>query len=297
MKKFANTERAVLRLFSKGSTFFYEGDKYEVLKSGKPRPEEGECKTDVYVLAFTSRGKSKEFKISVKQKNANFLENKIVLSRAKEIFGENAQDIIYKSIIPLKKVFERDFLVCIDRNGKTEAGSIKLGWRFELLNVLSGKKSGQIQLTDNQKIDVYAGTNLSEDKKNSVLCGEVIKDSGVANYIVEVDKEYLTIQECVDSLIPITEYARNQNIYFACKALNYRLITQKHEGDRGLAVYVDWRKENDKLMGSLVFNQPLFHKGNEIRDRLVKLLNELNVGKDSAKLKSVLDNRVNTYSK
>lgn len=40
-----------------------------------------------------------------------------------------------------------------------------MGWKFEFINKLGGKKCGIIDLTDQQKIDIYAGTNLNLDKK------------------------------------------------------------------------------------------------------------------------------------
>ena len=44
---------------------------------------------------------------------------------------------------------------------------MKLGWKFELLNKLSGEKSGALKLPEEQKYDIFAGLTLSENKKNS----------------------------------------------------------------------------------------------------------------------------------
>lgn len=57
--------------------FTYEQANYSVLKCDKPTSSKGECKTDVYVLAQDDLGNQKEFKISVKQNNADFLEIKL----------------------------------------------------------------------------------------------------------------------------------------------------------------------------------------------------------------------------
>lgn len=73
--------------------------------------------------------------------------------------------------------------------GSTDKGAITLGWKFELLNVKSGQLSEKIDLTRQQVIDVYADTNLSEDKRNAYVNDVIIKDSGVANFII-VGKEY-----------------------------------------------------------------------------------------------------------
>ena len=297
MPKFGETERSVLGLFKVGNIFHYNGLEYVVKQSGKPRPAKGECKTDVYVLAVSNENTYKEFKISVKQSNADFVENKIELPRAIEILGEDAQCLIKESVNTIKSAFEQDFLICFDKYKRTDAGSIKLGWRFEFVNVANGEKSGIIKLSDVQKIGVYAGTNLSREKRNCLVGNQIIENSGVANYIIVTDGGTMSLQECIDRLIPIEEYAKEQNVYFACKALNYQFYRNKCEGNRGLAVYVKWKIEDGKLKAALVYDEPLSHKGFEIRDNLRFLLMKLNVGNDLENLKKCLDESVNSYTK
>lgn len=72
MPDFINTEHCVEKLFPVGTTFSFEGKKYQVALCGKPRPARGECKTDVYIKGIASDGEAREIKISVKQKNADF---------------------------------------------------------------------------------------------------------------------------------------------------------------------------------------------------------------------------------
>lgn len=48
-------------------------------------------------------------------------------------------------------------------------------------------------------------------------------------------------------MIPIDEYIKaHSDIYFACKALNYRTFKQKYDGDRPLSVQVDWEVKEGK---------------------------------------------------
>ncbi|MBQ7940994.1 MAG: hypothetical protein IJ328_01130 [Muribaculaceae bacterium] len=296
MPKFGDTERYVLGLFSIGKTFSFRGEEYTVIHSGKPRPTKGECKTDVYVLASKNKGERIEFKISVKQSNADFVENKIELPRAKEILGEDAQNIIRNSVEEIKDAFARDYLICFDKYKRTDPGSIKLGWRFEFVNVNNGEKSGLIKLSDIQKVGVYAGTNLSLEKKNCIVGDAVVPNSGIANYIL-VTEGILTLQECVDKLMPIEDYAKRQNVYFACKALNYQFFRKKCEGNRGLAVYVNWSIKGGNLCAELVYDDPLSHKGFEIRDNLMSILERLNIGNNLDELKKYLDKGVKFYTK
>lgn len=60
-----------------------------------------------------------------------------------------------------------------------------IGGRIDAIGgTCSGQLSERIDLTRQQVIDVYAGTNLSEDKRNAYVNDVIIEDSGVANFIL-----------------------------------------------------------------------------------------------------------------
>ncbi|MCC8173565.1 MAG: hypothetical protein LIO65_04005 [Odoribacter sp.] len=217
MTQFSKTEKTIKKLFTEANEFEYGGVKYTVLQCGKPAPSQGECKTDVYVLTKDENSNIKEFKISVKQNNADFLENKIKLERAIEILGKDAQSIIEKSISRIKKSFEDDYLVYFKSHKKTEAYCIKMGWKFEFINKSGGEKCGIIELTDQQKIDIYAGITLSLEKKNCMINGEIIKNCGIANYIINVDVPNQTLDYYLKKMLPIEDFAKQQNIYLLVK--------------------------------------------------------------------------------
>lgn len=279
MGSFGQTEHDVTNLFPKGKKFDYDGHTYQVIISGKPKPPRGECKTDAYIKAVDEDGNYREFKISIKQDNAEFLENKMSLERAKEIFGEDAQDIIRKSIATVKDNFLNDYLVYIEGARRTEPKCIKLGWKFELLRYDGGKRAGKIVLTREQKLNIYAGTELNEGKRNCWVGDSIIEDSGVANMYVEIGADEVSLKNVLSKMIPIEEFVDSQDsdLCFACKALNYRAVPDKWDGDRPLAVYVDWKLENRIMTGKIVLNQPLEHKGNEIGEKVQQILNQLGI--------------------
>lgn len=282
MPQFTQTEQAILNLFKVGTNFQFEGKTWEVIKSAKPRPSSGECKTDIYVLA-KSGDEEREIKISVKQENADFLENKMTLERATNIFGNHADEILRNSISAIKTSFEQQYLVHFVGRGHTQAQSVKLGWRFELLNKPGGELSDELKLTREQIADIYFGINLSMEKKNAKVNDVEIQNSGVANYILFVNQDQdISLEDCLANMITMNEYLDNPHkIYFACKALNYRANANqgkgKWEGDRSLAVYVEWSIIDGKLQGDLKFNTPLHVKGNEIGNNLQNLLKQLGI--------------------
>ncbi len=296
MAKHGINERYLKNLFPIGSKFQFAGINYTVLDSGKPCPPNGECKTDIYVLAETDTKQQKEFKISFKQNDADFLENKIKLERAIEILGKDAQEIIKAATMSIKKSFEDDYMVYFRSHKRTDAKCLKMGWKFEFLNKAGGEKSGKIPLTKKQKIDIYAGTNLPIEKRDSYVNGKVIKDSGIANYIIEADRYDMSLDYYLKKMVEIEPFAEKQEIYFACKALNYRCEKEKWDGDRPLAVYVDWKILNDKLVCELVFDNPLSIKGNAIGENISNVLKQLKITKSNFNnLKSLLDGNVKSF--
>ena len=276
MPDFGAAERRMLSYFKRGLELYYGGDKYTVKEADKPTCSYGEPKTDIYVLLSNARGQ-KELKISYKKENADFLENKTNSQRAEQLFGPQWREIIIDSTSAIADRFMDRMLVYKDALGRTEKGAITLGWKFELLNKPGGDLSGRMNLSPQQVYDVYAGTNLSYDKRNAIVNGRVVSDSGVADYILMTDMVG-SAQEIIERMIPIEEYIQDHpNIYFACKALNYRTFRQKYDGNRPLSVQVDWKIKNGKLAYDLVFDQPLEMNGTEMAERLLACLRRLSI--------------------
>lgn len=276
MGNFGDAERGILQLMSTGEKFIFNGKKYEVTLSDKPTCYKGEPKTDIYILA-KSYEDEKEIKISYKKKNADFIENKMSAQRAEQLFGSHWKKVIEDSTTAISDKFAERMLIYKNKFKRTERGAITLGWKFELLNKRGGDLSGKMLLTVDQVIDVYAGSNLSDDKRNASVCGRNIKDSGIANYIL-LDENLYSAQDVVDSMIPIEDYVQMYpDIYFACKALNYRSFEKKWDGNRPLSVHINWTEADYKLVPIFVYHQPLLVKGDEVASRLLKYMKKLNI--------------------
>lgn len=279
-RNFGDAERHIQSLFIKGSIVSFNNDQYIIEKSGKPTCSSGEPKTDVYVLfRKINDNKLYDFKVSIKKSNADFLENKISSERAEAILGPDWQSIITNSTLNISNSFESRDLIFREKSGRTNKGSITLGWKFELVNKVSGELSGKIILSPDQILDIYAGTNLPDDKKNASVNGETIENSGIADFILEGELDnFNTAEEVMASSVPLSQYIQqNGNIYFACKALNYRTFESKFDGNRPLCVFVDWNVINNKLSPTIVFNNPLNTKGNAVANKLLHSLNQLNI--------------------
>ena len=282
VKIFSKTESEITKLFEVGKSFTHNNLIHTISNSGKPNPSKGECKTDTYVSTIDQNGIENEFKISIKQTNADFLENKINIERAIQIFGKNASEIIEKSTKSIEQTFKDDYLVLFKKHKRTESKTIKIGWKFELLNKKGGEKSAEIKLSNDQIVDIYAGTNLDEIKRNSMINGKKIINSGIANYILFIDDyNNQTLQEIVVQIIPIKNYCKDKKIYFACKAINYRIEKDKWDGNRPLSVFVEWSEIDDNITSEIIFNKPLETKANEIGNNIREILNKKNIKSDN----------------
>lgn len=274
-KTFSKNERKIADALSLGTTFTFKGEQFTVTKVGKPQVTRGECKTDIYVEAKkNSSSEIIELKISYKQSNADFIENKMTDERAAAILGSNWKNIIESATRTLQTNFENRPIIL--KTGRF-AGSITLGWKYELLDVKSGVLSSKLSLSEEQVKNVYSGDNLSVDKRDAEVDGLKIKDSGVANYMLRTDM-LDDAQSIIDSLQTIDEYVEEHpDVYFACKALNYRTFAEKYDGDRPLAVQIDWENENGMLVPRFNYSQPLVRRGNEIASNLLKVLSSLGI--------------------
>lgn len=294
MPDFGDAERRILSYFMLGTKFVFKGQNFEVIEAGKPTCPSGEPKTDIYVLA-KSGSNEEEIKISYKKENADFLENKTNSERAEQLFGPNWREIIERSTLGIRDRFEGRSLIFKEKAGRTEKGAITLGWKFELLNKPGGDLSGRMDLTPQQVYDVYAGTNLSSDKRDASVNGKIIRNSGVADYILMRD-DVSSAQEIIECMVPIEEHVRlHPDIYFACKALNYRTYHEKYDGNRPLSVQVGWTIDDGKLTHELIFDHPLEMNGDAMANRLLNCMRMLaikttdDVHKNNSDMKNVQD--------
>lgn len=279
-KKFGDNEKFVKELFIPGKKFEYDNETYEIICSDKPTCPSGEPKTDIYAKCKNLNNHSiKEFKISLKSENADFLENKITANRAEQLLGEDWKQIIQNSLLKIKDKFQKRYLIYKKRKYPTKEGSITLGWKFEFVNRNSGSLSGQLEVTSKQLMDIYAGTKINKSKKDAYVNGKTIKNSGIANYIINyTPKGKESLQNIINKIEPIESYImENNKIFFACKALNYRTFKNKYDGNRPLSVYIDWKIKNEKLYPEFIFDEPLLKRGNYAAENLIDSLKKLNI--------------------
>ena len=296
MPYFSEIERILQSKFKVGEIFLLGQKTYTVVDSGKPRPSSGECKTDLYISA-DSVGIKKEFKISIKLSNAEFLENKTNSTRAKEIFGPMWSDVITNASKSIQNKF-CNLHDLIKYSSKSNTYTITLGWKFEIFNDTSRTLQVPPNLSNTQKVEVLSGFNLSDDKKNALVNGREITNSGVADYILEINTDDNILDKDLNSIIktiiPIKNYSLSMpNMNFGFTALNYRSDGDKWDGDRPLAVWMDWKIKNSKLSGKVMFSNPLVTKGNEIGKNLQILLDSLDIKKEyisESELRECIDN-------
>ena len=278
-------ESKIINLFSKGDTVYIRNNPCKVLKVGKPISPVGEPKTDLYIL-LENKNELFELKISLKNVNASFVENKITAQRAYILFGEKWKTILKQSIEQLVNEFNSKKFIFKSSFGKSKEGSFTLVWRFDLVWQHEGKLSGSILLSKEQKLEVYTGENLPSEKKDCFVNSKKIKNSGVANYILISDLQTIkTAEDIFANLLIFDESMVNvlPDIYFSCKALNYRSlltdrpILKRIEGNRSLVVYVNWIILNNKLHPELIFDDPLEIKGTEVLENLLQNLQLLNI--------------------
>ena len=278
------SESLILRKFSIGASFTYENHNYTIKNSGKPRPSSGECKTDIYIQAVDENQQLREFKLSIKKENYAFIENKPDKQRIIDIFGSNGINILIATIKKIEEKFSSLKLVKYQRSDKSF--TCILGWKIEIFKNTSGTLTVDFDLTPEQKKDIMCGTNLSDEKKNSVVNDQVIPDSGIANLFLEIPSSYSAIEnqnvqyfvnkfQKFESVIGNPDFKINARF----TALNYRSNEDRWDGDRPLAVRVKWQKEQGSLKSEIVIDDPFGQQGNAVGENLQTIIDELGMKK------------------
>lgn len=256
--------------------------KYIVIDSGKPESMAGEPKTDAFIRVSPINNKNLlyDIKISYKKGNAEFVENKVKKERAEILLGKNAENILETACNKIFAVLNKKPLIYLNKNKFADAGSMTVGWRFDLLmaddkKIINNKYKLDLSLKDSAKLGILDGINLDDDKKNSKVNGKKIKNSGIANFILH-ESDLESAQNIIDKLISIDEYSKQIQIYGVLKAVNYKTLEKKYES-RQLIAYIDWFINKDKKLSAEIKINPYFMNSGKIVKHINEILNQFNV--------------------
>jgi len=204
-KDYRKLEQKVINIIKLTGHFIFNNKEYKLVEIGKPQSQgSGEPKTDVYILGM-HKGEKKELKLSLKLKSTNeFQENKINSDRAESLFGKNYAKIIEDTALNIKHLFESQPLIYVSGRHPIRPNSFTMGWKLELANK-PRKLSSPLQLSKRQIRDyIYKGTNLPDDKKNSLVNGKIVENFGVANYMLYAElHEINSVEDIFEKIKPI----------------------------------------------------------------------------------------------
>lgn len=287
--QYLQKENSVLGLFREGEMVEYNGRSYCVKTADKPfsQDNKGEPKTDVYVLLEDRlSGESKEIKISYKSENYQFLENKMSASRFFSIFNKEEQKEII-SLIPKNDRVNREFEISTS-DLLNEETRLTLGYR---LDIMASDATGYMPITVSEETmaEILGGAKLEETKRNGIIHGETVENSGVANYIL-VGDNFTDANDALSKIVPIAEYVKEEDkrvIALAPKAVNMIPHRAKHfggdkakpwDGNRPLAISLSWTREGNKLVGKpevkTLFKKWAHGVGDELLEKVVDAVSD-----------------------
>ncbi|MBO5303203.1 MAG: DNA cytosine methyltransferase [Lachnospiraceae bacterium] len=264
-KNYGKLEEHIIETMKRDRLFTYQKKVYEIIKIGKPRPNSpgGECKTDVFIRAKEKGTKNDvDLKISVKSRDSQELqENKMTAERAEAYFGIGWEDMIIDATTSLKEKFENRVLLYASGKHPTKPNSMTVGWKLEIASKPRAL-SVKLPLTDEEIREyVYKGTNQTEVKKNSVVEGEVIEGSGIADYLLVTEIEDIKSADDVVRQMKTIDEVKVNDTYLIFTANNYRTDKDKADGKRALAVRVEWQCVDNRLTPLFYYDNPLKYTG------------------------------------
>lgn len=259
MAQYAKSEQNIVELFAKGAKFRYKGRSFTSISAGKPTVANGrgEGKTDIYIKARDEAGNEEEIKISFKQKNADSYENWVSAERAKDILGPKWKDVFQRSINENSANFNSAYLNAQEASRLRGGDTCMLGYAVDIRSkqrLLSTK----LELTNEQKMNIYSGATLPKDKRNCLVGRDKIENSGVATHIL-VANSIKSPQQAINKMVAIDEYVKTHkgDLYLAYKAVNARKSKGWNAPTRPLALSIERRRDNDgKIKRKFNFSNP-----------------------------------------
>lgn len=261
MTNYSGLERHVIDIFNNCEDLVWNGRTYNQVRAFKPTTSGGECKTDTYISLMDRGIEVDSIKISIKKDDAEFMGNKLTALDAESLLGLEWREILIESINSIRTEFlAKDIFYAKPKDNPTDI-FFTLGWKLEVANK-PRSLSTPLALSDREIVDkVFKGTGQPNYRKNAFVNGTVIPNSGIADYLLEGNNRSFTdAQSVLNSLNDLSIYSP-PDIYLIFTANNYRIMANKADGPRTLAVCIAWELEGDVIRPRFIFDQPLLYKG------------------------------------
>ncbi len=263
MPRYNEFESHLVQLFNASENLSWRDKSYSEIVACKPATQGsgGECKTDIYVSLRNMGQEEDSIKITVKKADAEFLVNKMTANDAESLFGCDWISILTESMKPIEKQFRQSKLIYVKPQKNPKDLFFTLGWKLEITNKIRNLSS-ELKLSPNDIVDkVYRGTEQPKRRKDGLVGNLVIENSGVADYLLEGNSiDFSDAQSVLNNLIDLSNYTPPP-VYLAFTANNYRLIANKADGKRTLAVAIEWSLSNGRLVPKFIFESPLKYQG------------------------------------
>lgn len=265
-REYGLLEDHIINTFRNDRVFLYHGKMCEAIEADKPRPQSmgGECKTDVFVRAkIQDTGEEFEIKISVKKTNKEFMGNKLKQKDDESYIGPDWENILIEATTSMRDSFENRTLMYASGHYPIKPNSITVGWKLEIAD-RARALSVPIPLSERRIKDyIYKGINQTSDKKDAVVNGRVVPDSGVADYLLVTCKENIKTANDVIEQMELIDNVDIGDTYFIFTANNYRTDVKKADGPRALAVRIEWVVDNGKMTPKFHYDHPLQYTGEQ----------------------------------
>lgn len=229
-KNNVKNEKNILAAFPLGETVTINGDTYIVKEAGLPLEQEsGNCKTDVYIKLEDKDGNEIEHKLSVKQSDYLYIENHMRDHRIQSLFGQTGEEFSVKALADKSDEWKASKAKTkLSKDGET----LTIPFSYEyMLSRPDGRPNADTEiLTDLPREtleNIYAGTELSEGKRDTFIGPNVIKDSGIANSYVVIDcyDKIPTAEEVINKSEKFDDnfYSKHNSFGLQTKSVNIRL--------------------------------------------------------------------------
>lgn len=274
-------ERKVSAAFVPNDRIRYQNTNYTVKLSGKPDADKGgEGKTDAYILLVDEETAAlREIKISIKDSNADMIENKIGKDRMNQIFPKERQAEISSQAIEVlqARIDSGEYMLnngVPDENGQRV---LTVGFLADLVEQgTAGANGVDFEATVDEVIEAWSGANLKLGQRHSSINGEKVENSGVANAILKnkdssfLGKDRMTAQKYIlDNCISIEDYAEdpaNRVLRFKLRASNFGKGSRDHRRPMLLRVGHTFNPETGQVDSFIVDEEMHSHHGKEVQE-------------------------------